>query len=383
MTAHTLVLPDWQHLDTVKRSPIPYGLWQVGQQPLLHHWLDHLVDQGVRELRILCSDRPGEVRRAMEEAHLWPIDWTLESMATEERPPGSDVVDHLPGRPRPRRPDDGWELLEHWFALRRQWFDRAPGEIHGFERLSLGRFTQVHPSAVLRPPVWFEEYAQVGPGCVVGPYVNLGRGAVLEGPSVLENAVVTDHTVLAGHTELKDAILDGGRLFNLRHRAEVPRLDALIADSMKVRNFEPSWTERAVAGVLYAGFEAGAWLRRESRPPRQVKDFSGLELAEGQEGPLWMRRRHWLREVAKGKLRIWGVLPRSSEQLEALDPEWRRVLEDAPRGVFAYSDLHGSHAADTDLEPIHAVFQATSPRVAMANVFKENVWKLLTTEPEE
>ncbi|HJL42302.1 MAG TPA: hypothetical protein RMG48_13460 [Myxococcales bacterium LLY-WYZ-16_1] len=383
MAPHTLVLPDWQHLDTVKRSPLPYVLWQVGQQPLLHHWLDHLVDRDVREVRFLCSDRPGEVRRALESAHLWPIRWTLEPLPHEARPPGADVVDHLPGFPQQTPPTDGWSLLEHWFGMRAQWFERAPQTYPHFERLSVGRFSQIHPTARIRPPVWFGDYVQVGPGCVVGPYVNLGRGAVLQGPSFVENAVITEHTVLAGHTELKDALLDGGRLFNLRHKAEVPRLDTLIADSLRTRNFEPSWSERAVAAALYAGFEVGARLRRERVPARTLRDFGGLELREGSEGPLWQRRRHWLREVARGKLRLWGVLPRTQEQLEALDPEWRRVLEQAPRGVFAYSDLHGSHRADTELEPVHAVFQATSAREAMADVFKQNVVRLLKTTPDE
>ena len=378
----TLALPDWAQLDTIRKSPLPFPLWKVGDQPILHHWLDEAVNQGVRSVHILCSDRPSEVRRSMEQAHLWRIEWSLEAVPRE--PEGGDAlrIDRLPGQSPAPPPADGWELLDRWFALRRHWFEHAPERLPHFERLALGRFTQIHPSARIRPPVWFEDYVQIGPDCEVGPYVSLGSGAVLEGPSVVRNAVLEENTILAGHTELIDAILDGGRLIHLRHRADIPKLDVLIADSLKKRNAEPSTAERVVAGAMYAAFEAAARARFGPRAERRViQTFDGLELEEETEGPLWRRRRRWLKEVARGRMRLWGVLPRTRAQLDGLDPEWRSVLSEAPRGVFAFSDLHGSHGADTELEPIHAVFQANSARDAMREVFKENFWKLLETVP--
>lgn len=380
----TLVLPDWGQLDDVRRDPLPFALWPVGDQPLLHHWLDEAVDQGIRRVRILCSDRPAEVRRAMEDASLWPIDWSLDAVASlPASAPDVEYVDRLPGRALAvPAPNDGWELLDRWFALRRQWFEDAPRAVPHFDRLALGRFTQIHPNAEVIPPVWFEDFAQIGPGSRVGPYVNLGRGAVIEGPSVVENAVITGGTLLAGHTELRDAVLDGGRLLHLRHRANIPKLDVLIADGLG-RARAPSVAERAAAAVMYAGFEGAARLGARLGKTRRFETFDGLQLEEDLEGPLWRRRRRWLKEVVKGNLRLWGVLPRTARDLASIDPEWRRVLGDAPSGVFAYSDLHGSHEADAELEPIHAVFQASSSADAMREVFKENAWRLLTTRPED
>ncbi|MGF1511594.1 MAG: hypothetical protein ACFB9M_19030 [Myxococcota bacterium] len=378
----TLVLPDWAHLDTIRRSSLPFALWQVGPQPLLHHWLDEAVDQGVKEVHIQCSDRPGEVRKVMESAHLWPIHWTLEAVPQTEPTEKAAFVDRLPGQePYDGPPTDGWALLDRWFELRRGWFDRAPHHVPHFERLALGRFTQIHPTAEIRMPVWFEDFVQVGPHSIVGPYVSLGEGAVLDGPSQVENAVITNQTILAGYTELKDAILDGGRLIHLRHRAQIPKLDILISDSLRRRNAEPSAAERATAALLYGLSEVAARMRG-SATPAKLRSFDGLELEEESQGPLWIRRRRWLKEVARGKMRLWGVLPRTEEQLTALPEEWRQILSLAPRGVFSYSDLHGAHQADTDLEPIHAVFQATASREAMREVFKENFWRLVTVDPD-
>lgn len=382
MTELRLALPDWQRLDTVHRSKLPFVLWPVGEQPLLHHWLDHAVDRGVSRVMLSCSDRPSDVRRAMEAAQLWPIDWELSPVPRVDEREADDVVDHLPGHPRPERePRDGWELLDHWFDLRRAWFDDTMQRDEARVGLALGRFAQIHPTAQIRMPVWFDDQVQIGPGCQVGPYVTLGRGVVLEGPSVVENAVVTEYTFLAGHTELRDAILDGGMLLNLRHRARVPKLDMLMADRLRSARDRPPWRERALAAALYA---AGWPLELlDGSSSEVVESFQGLQLETRGSGRLWRRRHRWLREVVRGRMRLWGPLPRTKAQLDALDPEWREVLQSAQPGVFAYSDLHGSHRADTDLEPVHAVFQVGSSRDSMNVIFKENLWSLLTMDADD
>ena len=98
-----LALPDWQHLDDVHQCKLPFVLWPVGEQPLLHHWLDHAVDRGANRVVLLCSDRPADIRSAMEEAELWPIDWELLPVARVDDAAADEVVDHLPGQARPER----------------------------------------------------------------------------------------------------------------------------------------------------------------------------------------------------------------------------------------------------------------------------------------
>ncbi|MEL6183630.1 MAG: hypothetical protein AAFU79_03330 [Myxococcota bacterium] len=383
----TLVLPDWQRLDTVLGSDLPFPLWSVGAQPLLHHWLDHAVDAGYGSVRLRVSDRPAEVRRAMEDAKLWPIQWQVvpEPATVPPGPDDADVeyLDHLPGQaPLESPPDDGWALLRHWYALRKTWFDSVDNDkMEAFRTLAIGRFCSIHPTAELRMPVWIGDYAQIGPGCVVGPAVSVGRGAVLEGPSHLENSVITDHTYLAGHTELVDAYLDGGRLLNIRLSAEVKGLDAIVAD--RLRNHDdtrPTVAERAVAAALYVGFTAADRVL-PGRPATSEtwETFGGLPMSEGR-GPLWRRRRTWLRHVVAGQMRMVGVLPRTREQLERLSPDWQEILRAAPQGVLSYSDLHGSHTAEDELEAIHAVYQASTPDGQLRATVRENASRILRTE---
>ena len=383
----TLVAPDWQRLDDVLESPLPFVLWTVGAQPLLHHWLDHTVDEGYARVRLLVSDRPAEVRQAMEDAKLWPVPWEVVPTSTTEVPEqdSEDIVylDHLPGHAPPAEaPTDGWSLLRYWFSLRESWFASIDADhMEAFRTLAVGRFCSIHPSAELRMPVWIDDYVQIGPGCVVGPNVNVGRGAVLEGPSQITNSVITDHTYLSGHTELRDGYLDGGRLLNLRLGARVTNLDRIVADHLKREDIRrPSMVERLSSSVLYAAFSvADRVLPGRSSKVDSWQSFDGLAMTEEEEGPLWRRRRTWLLHVLQGRMRLVGVLPRTAEQFAQLSPDWQDLIRNAPLGVLSYADLHGSHSAADELESVHAVYQASAPSAEIRNTVRENAWRLFRT----
>lgn len=372
-----IVLPDWQRLDTVLRSPLPFVLWQIGDQPLLYHWLDHAVDQGYEKVTLICSDRPGEVRRAMEEAQLWPIQWHVEPVAQSDMGANAVVLDRLPEEEPPAPlPEDGWSLLRYWFALRKQWFEQmfADEQNQDLRTLAVGRFCSIHPSAVLNMPVWIEDYVQIGPGSVIGPHVNIGKGAVIEGPTTIESSAVSAHTYLAGNTELRDCYLEGGLLLNLRHSARVAGMDMVIASSLAGDTRAPPLGERLYACWLVLVFTV-LGLFSGSGEQKNWESSDGLKLSE-RTGPLWRRRRSWLGHVVSGKLRLFGVLPRTQAQLDGLSEEWRAIIARSPCGVFSYADLLGVHSADDELEAVHAVYQVTTPEEAMRSVFKENKWKI-------
>ena len=55
--ALVLVAPDWSVLDSLARRDLPPILWEVGNQSLAAHWLDHAVQQGCKQVTLYCPDR--------------------------------------------------------------------------------------------------------------------------------------------------------------------------------------------------------------------------------------------------------------------------------------------------------------------------------------
>jgi hypothetical protein len=76
-------------------------------------------------------------------------------------------------------------------------------------------------------------------------------------------------------------------------------------------------------------------------------------------------RSAWLPLVWQGKLPLYGVLPRTTEQLESLNPDWQNLIRHAPVGVFSYADSQGCHSPLDPEEALHAVYQASLPPAAL------------------
>ena len=110
---------------------------------------------------------------------------------------------------------------------------------------------------------------------------------------------------------------------------------------------------------------------------------NGLKLHEYGKGTLPMRRRPWLMEVVKGRMRLLGVLPRTSEALGALSPDWQDIIREAPMGVFSYADINGSFSPEDDMEAVHAVYQATQPEEVMADIITSSFKTLFLRNLDE
>jgi hypothetical protein len=365
-----IALPDWMPLDTVLKSPLPFALWPIGDQPLLYHWLDYAVNQDCESIIIYAMDRPAAIRQALTEATLWPIEWKLQAVDNYDSLEVDCWAHHLPELPvEEGLPKEGWGLLRYWLHLQKQWLNHTFAHTNALqaEMLSIGRFCSIHPTATLHQPVFMGDYVQIGPGCSVGPYAVLGEGAVLAGPSHVEQSIIAPHTFLAGHTELKSCYLDGSRLFQLKHGIELPSIDSFIAGKLKVcpKSQKPPWKERLRALGLWVKTHLAHW----NAKPILCQDFinhQGLRLRTYKGGNLLWARKDWLWHVVKGEMRLIGILPRTEQDLKQLSLDWQHILRDAPVGVMSYADCHPSED-----EALHAVYQATQPRVLMEDCIRK------------
>ncbi len=375
-----LVLPDWAALDDQLRSKEPFALWQVGDQHLIYHWLDYALNQGIIAVRIWCADRPDAVRRVMEDATLWPLKWEVVPIGeVSEAPENALNAARLPWGPEDVPTlEDGWSLLEYWFALQAHWFKYAYSqeEVQSLN-LAIGRFCSIHPSVKIRMPVWIGNNVYVGEGSEIGPNVSIGHGCVLAGENVVRESRISKHTFLGAKTELDRCYLNGGLLLNLKHRGRVPKVDRFVADTWEKSDERPSIWERALALLLWSALKLRDLLGGVKGEQQTIETLNGKSLSTYANAPIWKQRMPWLLEVAKGNYFLFGVLPRNRDQISGLSEDWQEILSDAPVGVFSYADTHGCHSPDDEMEALHAVFQAAQPRENLLQVCRRFAWKII------
>ncbi len=360
MSAETLdlVLPDWGHLDTVRRSPLPFALWTMGDQCLLHHWLDYAVNQGATRVRVFAADRPAAVRSAVEESFLWPLPIEFVTLSGTAAPPdGAIKADWLPGEESPPPPADGWDLIDRAVGIERAWLERLAGE-PDCDLLNIGFQCRIHPEAKLVPPYFIGDQVLIGPGCEIGPNTVIGPGSVISQANRVVDSHVAAYSFLGPVTGLERCWLEGGVLYHLKHRARIDRIEPHLLGTLERSGTKVPFGDRLRALRLY-------W-RLSGNPPvtGTFETFDGMVLPGNPAAGL-SNRRAWLPLVWRGKLPLYGVLPRTSAQLETLTPDWQNAIRHAPAGVFSYADTQGCHSPDDPEEALHAIYQTSLPPEAV------------------
>lgn len=349
-----LVLPDWASIDTVRLSAVPFALWTIGDQCLLHHWLDFTVNQDCGRVKVYVKDRPDTVRNVLDESSLWPVTLELVTLASDEEAPSTALtVGWLPGEEAPAAPKSGWELIERAAAIEKIWLDRLAGD-PDFMLMNVGFSCRIHPEAKLIPPYFIGDHVFIGPGCEVGPYAVIGQGSVISGANRVSHSHLSAHSYLGPVTALDQCRLENGILLNLKHGARLDDLESHLLSNLQQITTEVPLKDRVLALLLYF------LIRKSERGEETFKTFDG-RILPGNSGAGLENRREWLPLVWKGKMPLYGVLPRSTAQLERLSVEAQRVIRHTPSGVFSYADTQGCHSPEDADEATHAVYQASLP----------------------
>lgn len=384
-----LVAPDWASLDTIWRSPLPFVLWPVCDKTLLDHWLDEAVRQGVESVTIEAVDRPHLLRRWLDQRDLWSRAIAIRSQRMEEPGAKRVVMDHLPGDAAPDRPHTAEGLLWRWYDLQGQALKgRKADHVHLDHELEPGVWAgpgaRIDPSAKFTAPCRVGSYARVGPGCRLGPHAYVGEGAYLDEDVEVVEAIICANTYAGAHTSFFHMAAQGGLLLNLDKGVAVEVVDSFIMGTVGRDAAVPGAGERLLAILLGPLLEFLALLAsggRRSRRWVQLGRFREVELTDYEAGPLCLRRAAWWRAIARGEMRFAGVLPRSQEDWDRLPAEARAVLEGAPAGMFALSDLYQCHSPAYADEWTHALFQAGAADGIGQKLSRRNLLHIALTKP--
>ena len=379
-----LVAPDWSALDTVWKNPKPFVLWPVGHQALVAHWMDEAVRRGAESVELFVADRPAEVRAQLEGGAFWSRRLRVIPIASEaDAPAGAQRITGLPGDENAALPNDGQQLLRHWFSLQKIWLARR---IAGAVTLDtahpsggwIGPQAKIHLSAKLTAPFWIGANATIGAGCEIGPDAFVGRGAVLDENVSVRHGCVIGRTYLGRNTELVNAAATGSTLLHIEHGCRVEIAERFILSPVAGDTRGASVGQRVCAGVIFLLLAPLAKLWCRSWDTREVAMPDGTTrcLSTGKAGPLWVRRWPWLWEIARGKLRWVGILPRAEEAWGLMPAELAAPLRASEPGMMSLADVHGCHDPADPEEWIHAVYQAQRADPKVTATVLRNFWKI-------
>ena len=357
-----LRIPDVAVADRV-RSNEPFSLWKVGDLPILYHWLDHAVNEGYTRVLIYCSDRKLAIVQAMEKATLWPITWQVIEDAGESEHPGCEIAHTLPTYEASSEFKDEWALMDHWFKLERHWLEftsKEDGDL-SLTPNGVGRWCQIHPSAVIREPVWIGDRVRIGPDSEIGPYVSIGNGCVLNGRNRVSHSKVAENTFLGKNTELDQCYLEGGRLLNCKYRGTVDEVEPFIAGDLQKSSSRPAIKERWMAFRLWAHVVRKHGLRAiRNTPVSFVTHHDGTKVKRLASDDLLLERVLQISDVVLGRGFLIGIHPRTIEDLDRVDPRDRVSLAKGSVGAFSIADVRGVHSASDASESAIALEQLMS-----------------------
>ncbi len=382
-------------------------------QALIMYWLEHLAARGVREVRVLATDRPEAVRRLVGGGERWGLRVEvvpeIRELTVEEArakyggsvgaglpflrgnggrnggegcrtdADAGDVVllDHFPGLPGVPLFDSyaGWiRALTSAMPL-----GRTPGRV-GLRQIQSGVWvglrTRISPCAQVRAPCWIGENVQIGKGCTIGPMAVVEDRAWIEPGAVVSQSVVGPDTYVGSFTEIRHSIAWEGRLIDWRLNSPIPVLGDFVLCSLARRRgggAPSSLLGRLGAAValltswplcLPSIFRAA----RRDLPPFQSlvavrPDGSGdanspIRYHELTEAGPWLRRWPQLWNIVRGDFAWVGNRPLHPGQAAQLTSEFDKLWLQAPIGLLSLADTQGCGDSISGEGRVHSSFYA-------------------------
>jgi hypothetical protein len=365
-------------------------------QSVLAHILTHLAATGVREVRLLASDRPDQIRAALrqEDSRGLQIELITESIelsvADARAKYGTNgngwlpedapalVADHLPGF------SVGPLFQEHslWMSALKDALPIMGTSRVGVRELSpgiwVGLRSRIDPTAQLHPPCWIGESTWIRAGTVVGPDTYLEDRVLLDRESEVLSSWVGPDTYVGAMTRIEQSLAWGGGLLKWTTNSFIEIIDTFLLASLahppSARLRSPFYGRLAALFALFVTLPVWAlarWrgirlkqphvvLKQSARPnsmgSASVREFTYCEysLLHG----LW-RRRPQLWSIVRGDFTWVGNRPITAAQAALLETEFEQLWLAAPVGLFSLADAEQTQQEFDDEARIHASYYAT------------------------
>lgn len=400
---------------------VPLSNLQIFGESLIGHWLEHLARLGAKEIFVLATDRPEQVRALVGNGRRWGLRVEVlpeirELTPAEARakyrtdddnawlPAPCDVIlmDHLPRAPEfPLFTSyaDGFIALQKWMSHAAT----TPSRI-GVREIKpgvwAGLHTRISPDAELRAPCWIGENVFIGAGAIVGPNAVLENKSFVERGAEISHSIVGTETFAGEFTEIRNSIACGSTLVNWQLDSSIKVPDDFLLCPLAKR--EPVFKSinifsRLVAMLamlltlpiaLFAMAKAKFRGLQMLRPRIAVRPRASGVVAmpgdtviyhelTGAHG--WLRRWPQLWSVARGDFAWIGNRPLSPVQTARFSNDFERLWLTAPIGLISLADVEGCTDCLKIETRAHASFYAAQVNWRQDwNIFARAIFLLMT-----
>jgi hypothetical protein len=367
---------------------VPLALLPVMGKPLLAYWLEYLADIGIREVRVLATDRPEQVRASVGSGERWGMEVevipVLREMSVAEARAKYRAKDESdwPADPRDVIVIDRFPNLDHYplFESYTGWVSAVQAWLpHGAMRHRVGvreiaprvwvaLRSRISETAKLIGPCWIGENVWVGPNAKIGPYAILENCVVVESGTEVANSSVGPETFIGALTEVRNSLAWGNTLINWRNGSRTTVPDAFLMCSLSKRRLPQAvgnWFGRFFAALLMvitAPLAAIYFLiaKVSNQPslrefiavrpqltgvPSPTETFHYYELANC---GTFFRQWPQLMNIVRGDFAWVGNRPLSPMEVAKLESEFDRLWLAAPIGLISLADAEGVADALTE-----------------------------------
>jgi NDP-sugar pyrophosphorylase family protein len=245
-----LICPDERSQVAALSEHVPLSNVPVLGRPLIEYWIEYLAARGAREILILASDQPEQVRAVVSDGARWGVTVTvlpeLREITPEEalrkhrrgggwmtRPDEVNVVDHFPGLSVLPLFDSYLSFLTAQPNL----MTRAAGPTRiGLHEIQpgvwQGMHTRVAKGARLIAPCWIGDNVSIGEGAVIGPMAVVEHGSIVERGAEVVHSLVGPDTLIGQCAAIHYSVAWGNTLVDCRHNSCVHVSDSFLVSSL-------------------------------------------------------------------------------------------------------------------------------------------------------
>ena len=378
--------------ETMPLSNIP-----VFGKSLIEIWLEHLVMLGAKEILVLATDRPEQVRTLIGSGRRWglnievipqlreltPAEARFKYRVTEKNgwlaaPYDASLMEHLPALPEYPL----FNSYANFFKALRTWLPHAatPNRIGVHEikpGVWIGMHTRIASDADLRAPCWIGDNVVIGKGATIGPMAFLERAAFVESEAEISESIVGPETLVGKATEVSHSIAWGNALLNWKSNSCIKIPDAfLLCDlSRRASAFKPvglfSRLAALVTILLTLPVVLIATLILKLRGKTVLRPLLAVRPCPGNLVPLpghtliyyemaiggW-RRWPQLWSIVCGDFAWIGNRPLNPDEAAQLTSDFERLWLAASPGFISLADVEGCHDFWRAETQAHASFYA-------------------------